>query len=154
MWRTDLGYRVCNQKGQGGIALKKLPTPLTGKATLRAKFRPGLAEVAQRNRINGFLVFGSSPDQSDLVTCGVLVKAKRATITEGKNRASKPVAADFGKEQEIAVTIDIPSGQVTMTVGKQKVALKLKQPLKSVAYAGYCVQGAVSDFGLVEVTEE
>ena len=154
VWRTDLGYRVCNQKGQGGIALKKLPTPLTGKATLRAKFRPGLAEVAQRNRINGFLVFGSSPDQSDLVTCGVLVKAKRATITEGKNRASKPVAADFGKEQEIAVTIDIPSGQVTMTVGKQKVALKLKQPLKSVAYAGYCVQGAVSDFGLVEVTEE
>ena len=158
VWRSDLGYRVCNETGRAGIVLRKLPVPLTGKVTLRVKFHLNAATEPQRGRSNGYLVFGSSPDKNELVSCGVLGKAKKATISEGQgkdaNRASQPLPLDFGKEHEMVVTVDVPSDHVTMAVGEKQIALTLKGGLKSISYIGYCVQNAVSDFGPVELVQK
>jgi len=54
----------------------------------------------------------------------------------------------------MVVTVDVPSGHVTMAVGGKQVALTLKGGLKSISYIGYCVQNAVSDFGPVALVRK
>ncbi len=156
VWRTKNGYRVCNDdQSRTGLALKKLPAPITGKVTFRTSLRANSTDAVRRGRINGYLVFGPSPDPAHLVTCGVMVKAKKAVIFKGgeksAGRASQRVTADFSKEQEMVVAVDPASGSVTLSVAGQTVSFKLKTGLKSIAYVGYCVRSAVSDFGPIQV---
>jgi len=151
VWRTKDGYRVANAEGsRAGVVLKKLPSAVTGKVTFQTKIRANSAPQLHRGRVDGYLVFGDTPDTPNLVFCGVMVRAKRALITEGAgknaNQSRQSVAADFSKEQEIVVTVDVPAGTVEMTAAGKTVSLKLKRDLKCIAYVGYCVQSAVSDF--------
>ncbi|NOY79420.1 MAG: PQQ-binding-like beta-propeller repeat protein [Kiritimatiellaeota bacterium] len=159
VWRTKHGYRVCTDaQSKTGIVLRKLPTPLTGKVTFRTRLRANADTTIRRGRSNGYLVFGASPETGALVTCGVMVKAKKALIAEGggrgANTASKRLFADFAKEQEIIVTVDPTSNSVTLSVGGQTVSLKLKTGLKRIGYVGYCVQSAISDFGPIRIGRE
>ncbi|NOZ22992.1 MAG: PQQ-binding-like beta-propeller repeat protein [Planctomycetes bacterium] len=156
-WRSDLGYRVCGAESGSGYVLKKLPEPVTGKATFRLKINFVVATKPERPRRNGFFVFGSSVD-SKLVLCGVYQKQKKAAIIDGTekkaDRADRRLTIDLAKTQEMVVTVDVPSGQVAMTIGGEQVVLTLKRGLKSISYIGYCVQNAVCDFGPVEVSRE
>ncbi|MEW6357605.1 MAG: PQQ-binding-like beta-propeller repeat protein [Planctomycetota bacterium] len=158
VWRTDLGYRACSEETGTGYALKKLPDAIAGKATFRFKMNLASATEPQRGRSNGFLAFGSSPETISLVLCGVFAKQKKAAIIEGGGkyapRADQELSVDLSKEQEVVVTVDVPSRQVTMTIGGGQVALTLKRNLKSISHVGYCVQNAVCDFSPVEISRE
>ena len=154
-WRSDLGYRVCSAENGSGYALKKLPEPVTGKATFRLKVNFTVATEPTRPRRNGFFVFGSSADTSKLILCAVYQKQKKASIMDGTkkgiDRADQRLSIDLAKELEMVVTVDVASRQVSMTIGGKQVTLDLKRDLKRISYIGYCVQGAVCDFGPVVI---
>ena len=50
------------------------------------------------------------------------------------------------------MTVDLASGDVTFQSGAATVTTKLQQPMKRIAYVGYCLfGGSVTDFSPIEV---
>jgi len=93
-----------------------------------------------------------------LVTCGLRFLQKKAVIVEGPLEG--PVAAaetlplDENKPYEIQVTVDLPSGRVTMKTGKTTVTATLDRRPKSITHIGYAVLNAVTDFSPMETSTE
>lgn len=149
---SELGYRVFAEGGSMGFALKKLATPLAGKVELRVRMKL----AADTGIENGFLVFGQTPDPAALVQCGLRAIMKKAFVGQGSLSGpaaqSQEADIDSDKVQEIVVSVDLDSGEVTMTTGETTVRTKLSQPLENISYVGYGVIGAVTDFSVVEVS--
>ena len=95
VFASELGYRLqANGKETSGLALKKLDEPITGTATFRTKIRA--VPEAQGLLKNGFLAFGGSAKEADLVKCGVRLQPQKASIVQGPSTASRqpPAAVD------------------------------------------------------------
>jgi hypothetical protein len=149
---SELGYRVFAEGGSMGLAFKKLPAPLSGKVELRVRMKL----AADAGIENGFLVFGQTPDPATLVQCGLRAIMKKAIVGQGSiggaAAQSQEADIDSDKVQEIVVSVDLDSGEVTMTTGETTVRTKLSQPLENISYVGYGVMSAVTDFSVVEVS--
>jgi outer membrane protein assembly factor BamB len=156
--RSDLGYLLTADAKKVGLALKKLDTPLQGKATFKFKLQSTPGGESGRTMRNGFLVFGDTPDEAALVKCGLRFAMKSAVIVQGPINGGKAVAEKFEMDPErvydIAVTLDLVGGQVTMKTGGHTVSAKLAQPPKSISYIGYCALNAVTDFSPISVSGE
>jgi hypothetical protein len=61
---------------------------------------------------------------------------------------------DDAKAYDIRVTVDLPSGQVTMKVGPTTVTAALKHCPARVAQVGYAVHDAATNFGPVEIVRQ
>jgi hypothetical protein len=151
VFQTELGYRVASEPKQIGTALKQLDAPLTGKATLKCK----LQYANDDGPNNGYLSFGESADESQLVKCGLRQKMGTAAIIQGPLTTNKgatiPCVTDLGKQYELIVTVDLASGSVTLQSGATTLTAKLEQPLKSITHVGYCLSGTTADFSPIEV---
>jgi outer membrane protein assembly factor BamB len=153
VYRSDLGYLLASAgDSRSAYALKRLPEPLTGKATFKVEMNMAPAGAPAKGPRNGFLVFGANPNANALVHCGILQKQNKAVVIEGSGkqakRAEETVTADA--KVTLEVSVDPAAGQVTLSVGGKTVALTLDRPVKSIAYVGYGVQSAVTEFGPVE----
>jgi len=148
--RSDLGYCLRADAKKTGLALKKLPTPLKGKVSLKVRMKA--REEGELK--NGFLAFGDGPEEARLVKCGLRLLQGNAVIVDGPLNGGKTVAekieVDEAAAHEIAVTLDLGSGQVTMTTGAHKVSATLARRPESISHIGYCVINAVTDFSPVE----
>jgi hypothetical protein len=149
-----LGYHVRAEDKKTGLVLKKLPAPLQGKVELRAKLKCTAAGAIR----NGFLVFGETPEENSLVKCGPRIRMKKAVIVqgpvEGGTAAEKELELDENQVYEITVTIDVASGQVTMALGGATVTATLDPKPASIAYVGYQVLNAATDFGPIEISPQ
>lgn len=146
-----LGYHVVSDGDKTGLALKKLPAPLSG----RAVFKLRMQVTSDGDLRNGFFVFGDSPDPGRLVKCGLRFAMGTAFIIQGPinggKSAQQPFDADESKIYPIEVTVDLDSGQVTMKTGPTTVTAVLKAAPAGISYLGYAVVNAGTDFSPVEV---
>jgi hypothetical protein len=150
-YQTELGYRVASQ--QAGMVLKSLDAPLTGKVTLKCKLQYANGDGATNN---GYLAFGGSSNEAQLVKCGLRHKMETAAIIQGSLSANEgettPCVTDYGKQYELIVTVDLQSGNVTFQAGGKKVNAKLEQPMKSITHVGYCLNNTITDFSPIEAS--
>ena len=151
-YKTELGYRIASDTGPGGTALRPLDKPLSGKITLKCKMQYANGDQAN----NGYLAFGDSTKEVELVKCGLRWKMKSAAIIQGPLAANKgattPCETDYKSLYELTVTVDTVSGNVTFEGGGVKVKAKLQRPMKSITHVGYCLKATVTDFSPIEVS--
>lgn len=153
---SKLGYHLHTTSGTFGLALKKLDKPLTKQATFRLKVivRPGAPTLDTPG--NGFLVFGSEPDEAQLVMCGYRISGKALSITQGGKPRGTPQKADLkaNVETSLDVAVDLASQKVTLTAVGETVEGQLDPPIKSIAWIGCGVQSVDADFSAVEISGE
>lgn len=149
---SKLGYHLFATGDTIGFAVKKLPTPLTGKIDLKVQMR----STADGSIKNGFLVFGDRPEDAGLVKCGLRFLMKKALIIEGPLEGGKATQkacdADQAKVHQLDVTVELPSGHVTMKVGGTTVTATLARPPAAVSYVGFAALNAANDFSPIEVS--
>ena len=152
-YETELGYRIASQGESSGAALKLLDTPLPGKVTLKCKLQ--YANGGGGN--NGYLSFGDSAEEDQLVKCGLRLNMKTAAIIQGPLGANKGATAPCetnydAPPYELTVTVDLTSGDVNFQGGGATVKAKLQRPMKSITHVGYCLNKSVVDFSPIEVS--
>lgn len=151
VFQSALGYRVAAEGKAIGTAVKKLDAPAVGKVTLKCK----LQYASEGGPNNGYLAFGDGDDEAGLVKCGLRMKKKTAAVIQGplakEKGATSPCATEEGKPYELAVTVDLASGDVTLSAGGATVRAKLERPIAAITHIGYCVSGTSADFGAIEV---
>jgi hypothetical protein len=147
---SDLGYRLrANSQDAIAIALKKLDKPITGTVTFRLKMKP--VQDAQGLLRNGFLVFGSSGREPELVKCGMRFQPQQATIIEGSLKgAQKPLAgaavdAPDATGLEAVVTVNLDAQSVTYIANGVEIKAELSTPLEEITHVGYANTGALID---------
>jgi len=154
----DLGYRVTPEPGKNGFALKRLPTPLTGRATLKAKMKSTAGTALPKPLKNGLIVFGDTAEDDRLVKCGLRIAMRKAVIIQGPFTGGKTVSEDAPIDEatthELTIVADLGSGEVTMKVGACTVKATLDPCPKSISYVGYGVMNAVTDFSPIDVASK
>jgi hypothetical protein len=151
-YQTELGYRVASDAKPGGTVLKALDVPLTGKVTLKCKLQYANGDGSN----NGYLAFGDSADEAQLVKCGLRQKMKTAAILQGPLAANEgtttPCETNYQSQYELIVTVDLASGSVTFQGGGTTVKAKLKRPMENITHVGYCLKGTIVDFSPIEAS--
>ncbi|NOZ19559.1 MAG: PQQ-binding-like beta-propeller repeat protein [Planctomycetes bacterium] len=152
---SKLGYRVrAGGRKKIGIALKKLDHPLQKKAVFETKIKT----ISGGGLVNGFIAFGNTPKEEQLVHCGLRVAAKSALIIQGPIKGGKSKGAKIEVARDHAykmkVVVDLENKKVTLTVKKVTVEMPLVLDLKSITYVGYSVDSACTDFSPVKTTGE
>jgi hypothetical protein len=150
--RSELGYHLLTEGSTLGFALKKLPTPLTGKICCKMRMKI----TGDGGLRNGFLVFGDSTEEARLIKCGLRLAMKKAVVVQGPlqggKAAQQPCQDDDTKTYEIDVLIDLPARQVTMKAGGAVVTTTLAHPPAGISYVGYGILNGGADFTPVEIT--
>jgi hypothetical protein len=149
-----LGYKLAAVEGETGVALKKLPAPLTNEATFKLKMRP----LDEGSLVTAFLAFGDGTAESRLVKCGVRVLMKRALIFQGAPRQGRqggaPCQCAPDQTLDVEVQVNLASQKVKMKLPGAAVEGTLERPLKSITHLGYCVINSVAEFSPIETTGE
>jgi len=149
---SALGYKLAAVEGETGLALKKLPAPLTKHATFKLKMRA----LAEGKLQTAFLVFGDGTAEEQLVKCGVRVRMKKAFIFQGAvapgRMAGTPFECAANQTLDAEVTVDLATQKVKMTLNGTAIAGTLERPLKTITHAGYCVINGVTEFSPVETS--
>jgi len=153
---SDIGYRMRTAPREVGMALKKLPAPLTKRATLRVKVRPTPGAASPDKPGNGFLVFGDAPDDARLVKCGFRIAGKSLHVVEGpllKGRAKgKRLDVKADEVAELLVTVDLGSQKVSVTMHGETVEAPLARRLDGLTWFGCCLTSVTTDFSPIEIT--
>jgi hypothetical protein len=107
---------------------------------------------------NGYLSFGDSADEAQLVKCGLRQKMKTAAVIQGPLAdnlgTTAPVGDGPGQAVRVnRVTVDLAAGNVTFQSGEATVTAKLDRPMKSITHVGYCLNNSTADFSPIEVAE-
>ncbi len=151
-FKTDLGYRFASSAQPGGMALKLLEKPATGKVTLKCTMQYANGDGAN----NGYLAFGDKGNEVALVKCGLRQKMGNAAIIQGalaeNQGATVPCDTGYEKKYELTVTVDLGTGNVTLRAGGATVNAKLDRPMNSITHVGYCFKGTIVDFSPIEVS--
>ena len=155
VFASEMGYCLrANGKDALGVALKKLEEPITGTATFRTKIRA--VPESQGLLRNGFLAFGGSAKEAELVKCGVRLQLQKASIIQGpfqeeeKTSVSATVDVPETTALEAVVTVDLAAGKVTYVANGVKLEAKLKSPLRAITHLGYVMEGALIDVAPIE----
>ncbi|NUQ64125.1 MAG: hypothetical protein HUU20_16765 [Pirellulales bacterium] len=156
--KSDIGYRLQPARGALGLALKKLDQPLTKGATFRLKIRttPGSSLDTPGN---GFLVFGNSPDEAELVKCGYRLSGKALEIAQGPmaakgNRASRKADLKANEVTDVTVVVDLAARKVSLSACGQSAEAPLASRLDAILWIGYGVSTVTSDFSAIEIADE
>lgn len=156
VFASELGYRLrANAKDTVGLVLKQLDQPLAGKVTLRTRIRavPDTDGLLK----NGYLVFGGSAQEAELVKCGVRLLPQTAAILQGplagEKAASKTAKVDASDSRglEVAVTVDMDAQKVTYVANGVTLEAPLKSPLTAVTHVGYVMDSALIDVAPIEI---
>jgi hypothetical protein len=142
------GFAISAQGEQPGVALSHLDPAVSGPI----EFRVSLKSAGEGRNRNGGLVFGPSSATADLVRCQILLRGKRLKIS---GAGVKPARLDVpgmdpAAEQTLVVRVDPAKKRLTVSVGTASVETPLAGP-KPIAYYGYIVEQATTDFGPIEV---
>ena len=145
--RSGEGYLVAS--GSTGLALIKPDEPLGPAATFRVRLTPRAQFPA-----NGFLAFGDTPKDDELVKCGLFIAGNYAAIYEGTYpsddvaKLTMPLRSQAA--YDLTVRVDLAAGTVEMSVGDDRVAKKLSRTIDEIRYYGYAVITTESEFSAIE----
>jgi outer membrane protein assembly factor BamB len=156
VFASDLGYRLrAKARDTLGVALKTLEEPITGKATFRTRIR---AVPRARGMLrNGYLAFGASPKEPELIKCGVRLQPQVASIVQGgfiegeKKAVRANVDAPEKKGLEAVVTVDLAAQTVTYIANGVRLEAQLKSPLRAITHLGYMMDSAVIDVTPIQI---
>ena len=155
---SELGYRVQTPSGQVGLAIKKLSTPLTKRATFRLKLRMIPKDASARPPGNGFLVFGAAAEDARLVKCGLRNAGQQTMIVQGPllsgKSKSQPVKSKTNQTMDLKVDVDLDKQTVTMRLLGKTVETKLTDSLNAITHIGYAVHSVACEFSAIEVSGE
>jgi hypothetical protein len=153
VFASELGYRLrANGKDTVALALKKLDKPIVGKVTFRTRIRA--VQEAEGLLRNGYLAFGNSTQEAELVKCGVRLKTQAAAVIQGPfggNGQTAKVDAPDDKGLEATVTVDLAAQTVTYIANGVKLEAPLKSPLSAITYLGYVIDSAMIDVSPIEI---
>jgi len=153
----DLGYRLQTFSGSAGLALRKLPQPLTKQAHIHVKARSTPDAPSPDTPGNAFLVFGDAPEEGKLVKCGFRISGKVLCITQASLAAktrSTSERADLKANDvtDLDVVVDLVGQKVTLSARGRSVEAPLERRLDGITWVGCCVQSVTADFGPIEVS--
>ena len=155
VFASDLGYRLkANGKKTLGLALKTLEIPITGTVTFRTRIRavPNAGGLLR----NGYVAFGSSAKEAELIKCGVRLQPQVASIVQGpfmgeeRKGVSAKVDAPEKKGLEAVVTVDLAAQKITFVANGVTIEAKIRTPLKTITHVGYVMDSALIDVTPVE----
>ena len=142
VFASELGYRLrANTQETLAVAVKKLDQPISGTVTFRMRLR-AVPETQGLLR-NGYLAFGNSAREADLVKCGVRLQPQRASIIQGPFQADKPTTVSAAVDApeatglEAVVTVDLAAQTVKYVANGVELQAKLKTPLSKITHVGY-----------------
>lgn len=156
---SDIGYRLQPPRGTLGMALRELERPLTKSAVFRIKIRTTPGAKSPDTPGNGFLVFGASPAEEDLIKCGYRISGKALTITQG-GAGEKPRSVSQKAElaanavTDLTIRVDLATQKVAMAGNGQTVEAPLASRMEAIKWVGCCVQSVITDFGPIEISGE
>lgn len=148
---SEIGYYLQATGKNMGMALKKVPKPLEGKAKLHVRLR-----VAPGGQLkNAFLLFGDRPEEARLVKCGIRYALRQAMIVEGALAGGKTTSKAFDPDEsriyDLHVVFDPESGEVSMTLGDVQLSVTLQRPPKNIAFVGCGALNSAIEFSMPEV---
>jgi hypothetical protein len=109
---------------------------------------------------NAFIVFGTGPEDADLMNCGFRISGQQLYIYQPPLPGTKPVTAT-AKETIVAnrildmqVSIDTEQARVTFTMNGTTVEAELKPGLDAITHIGYAVSTVDAAFSPIEIVTE
>jgi hypothetical protein len=156
IFASELGYRLrADARNTVGLALKTLDKPITGSVTFRTRIRA--VPDAEGLLRNGYLAFGGSAEEAELVKCGVRLQAQTAAIVQGPLKGGKSTTqsskldASGSQGVEAVVTVDLAAQRVTFMANGAKLESPLQRSLSAITHLGYAVDSAMIDVAPIEV---
>lgn len=149
----ELGYHITAAKGKTAFAIRELPAPLTKITTFTVRIRPRPGQPAGSPG-NGFLVFGDSPSDRDLVKCGFRISGQSLYILQGAGAGKGPtvkVPVTANEVTEMCVIADLDAQKIIAAIGDHAVEAPLQRPLKAITWLGYSVATVDAEFGPIDI---
>jgi len=156
VFASETGYRLqANGKDTVGVALKKLDKPLTGTLTFRTTIRA--VPDTQGLLRNGFLAFGNSDREAELIKCGVRYQAGRVSIIQGslkgKDSASNSGQIDVPESNivQLVVTVDLGARKIVCIANGVTLEAAMESPLPEITHLGYAIDSALIDVAPIAI---
>ena len=153
--KTAFGYDL---KAAGeGTALMKAPKPFTKRAVFKMKLKSHLKR--EEGWQNGFLAFGDSAKDEDLVVAGLYIGGLNVSVFHGLSSAdgakvAKPFEGDRQQTFDLTVTVDLERRTMQAAAGGVKVSGPLPKSLQAIRHYGYHAMQTRTAFGPIEVQGE
>jgi outer membrane protein assembly factor BamB len=155
--KSDLGYRMVSLRGETALALKKLPAPLTKRATFRVKVCASPGSAPDRPG-NGFIVFGDAAEDAALVKCGFRISGKCLSIVQGPlaggKGASKKAGLKSNETMDMEVEVDLAAQKFKLTIKGETLEAPLACKLDAITWAGLALTSVTTDFSPLEIAGE
>ncbi|MFZ5831101.1 MAG: PQQ-binding-like beta-propeller repeat protein, partial [Planctomycetota bacterium] len=158
---AEMGWRLTSPPGKTSLALKTLDKPLTKHATFKLKMLLIPNRATKKGGFppgNAFLAFGESPEDAQLIKCGLRSSGSRCYIIEGPLATGKqhaePITPKLNEPIDVTVKVDLASGQVVLEMLGKRLEAKLSRPPRAIRHVGYALTSVSSEFGPVEIAGE
>lgn len=152
----EFGY-LLKPKSEG-LALQKLDSPITGRASIRLKYR---SAAKGQKTANGALVITDQPTHADSLKIGTAIGMNQHVAFIGGwdnvgKTASKRSSFQASDTFEIEVQVDTVKGTATSVVNGQTFSFKLPENLKTIRYVGLYSKATATKFSapVVEVNAQ
>jgi len=155
---SELGWHLRTPSGRVGVALRRLPEPLTKAATFKVRvlMHPNPArDPSKPPPGNAFLAFGDGTGDDVLIKCGLRNAGQSASIVEGpllKGKvASQKIVCKVKEPVEMEISFDPATRKVRLRLLGEVVETTLERQLDRVTHVGYAVHSVASEFGPVAI---
>ena len=136
-----------------GTALRRLPTPITGKAVFELTLQAGVKR--EEGWQNGFLALGDSDRDDALLIAGLYIGRQSLNVFRGLADSGDGAAlmAGYAREdvQRLTVTVDIPARVLVLECGDKVLRSTLPEAIRAVRYVGYHVIRTTTHFSEIVI---
>lgn len=153
---SEFGYRL-EPEGEG-LAFQKLDKPITGRATIRLKYR---SAVNGQKTANGAIVIADQPINSASFKIGTAIGMNQhVAFTGGWNNVGSTAAqrSSFRASDTFAVEVhlDVVKQTATTVINGHSFAFQLPGNLKTIRYVGFYSKATATEFTapIIEVEAE
>ncbi len=152
--KHELGCSVEAPDGSG-VALQKLPKPITGKATITARYQ----SIAKDNPRNAFLVLASGPIDRRQTWCGSFAGIHKLSTFQGpckgtQDAANAPSRTDPTAEFTVEIEVDVKARTARMKANGDVLELNLPENFDALRLVGCGVFRTISAFSEIQITAQ
>jgi arylsulfatase A-like enzyme len=139
----------------GGVALRKLPKPIRGKATVSARFQ----SISTDNPRNAFLVLASGLADQRQTWCGSFAGIGKLATFPGPCRGTAgavtaPSRANPTAEFTVRIEVDVATRKARMTANGNELDIALPDDFDALRFVGCGAFRTVSAFSKIDVVEK
>ena len=138
-----------------GMALQKLPKPITGKATITARYR----SISEDNPRNAFLILASGPIDRRQTWCGSFAGINKLATFQGpckgtQNAKTAPSRTKPTAEFTVEIEVDVKARMARMKANGDVLTIALPRDLDALRFVGCGVYRTVAAFSKIQVVEQ